>query len=336
MRNTSHLTTRIVSATAFSVLLFAACSKSNTADTSAGAATEATTETAGADTQVPPTAATTVGAIETTAASMQLQSDGQTAATATSEPTDMPPRELLTQAAIAFPIKAGQTNNWREAITELIGPRYAEYQASRTRYGLDRQTTVLQSTPMGDFAVIYMEGPDLDKTTQTMAKSPDTWDIAWRELTTGLHGADFNDPNALRIDEHLVLNTGDLTPDESVGLQPMNFMIPIKPEGAKDLKGRLDQIMTQKATEYRAARRGIGVAEEKVFLQNTAIGPALIVHWLAKDPKVSLSALADSKDPFDTWFFGEFSAQHLVDTAFLKSMLANNTLIADYPHAENK
>jgi PBP1b-binding outer membrane lipoprotein LpoB len=74
MRRASHLTTRIVSATTFSLLLFAACSKSNTADTSSGAALKATTEAAGAETQVPATAATAVGVFETTAASMQLQS----------------------------------------------------------------------------------------------------------------------------------------------------------------------------------------------------------------------------------------------------------------------
>jgi hypothetical protein len=316
--------TRIVSATGISMLLFAACSKGNSKDPVAIAGTQATTAT---DTTAVLTSETTA-VLSTSPSQATAQMTTETVAQA----QVTAPRELITQAAIAFPIKTGQTSNWRAAITELIGPRYAEYEASRTRYGLTRQTTVLQSTPMGDFAVIYMEGPDLDKTTQTMAKSPDQWDIAWRELTTGLHGANFNDPNALRIDEHLVLNTGDLNAAESVGLQPMNFMIPIKPEGAKDLRRRLAQVMTEQPNEYRSARLAIGIDEEKVFLQNTAVGPALIVHWLAKDPAASLAALADSKDPFDLSFFGEFSAQHLVDTGFLKSMLAKNTLIADYPH----
>ena len=238
----------------------------------------------------------------------------------------------VTQAAIAFPIAAGQTENWKATLADLIGPRYSEYQASRARYGLDQQTTTLQSTPMGDFAVIYMEGADLDKTTEVMATSPDTWDVRWRDMTTGLHGADFNDPNALKIDVHLVLNTGDLTTAQKVGLKPLGFMIPLKEDGAREMKQRLDDVLATRGDEYRRSRTKLGIAEEKVFLEKTAVGPALVVYWEAKDPVACLQALATSTDPFDTWFTKEFYNQHLVDPGFLEGMIAKNTLIADYPH----
>jgi hypothetical protein len=248
------------------------------------------------------------------------------AAPAAAQPTP------VTQAAIAFPIAAGQTENWKAALADLIGPRYSEYQASRARYGLDQQTTTLQSTPMGDFAIIYMEGADLNKTTEVMATSPDTWDVKWRDMTTGLHGADFNDPNALKIDAHLVLNTGDLTAAQKVGLKPLGFMIPLKEDGARDMRQRLDEVLATKGDEYRRSRTKLGIAEEKVFLEKTAIGPALVVYWEAIDPVASLQALAASTDPFDTWFAKEFYNQHLVDSGFLAGMFAKNTLIADFPH----
>jgi hypothetical protein len=239
----------------------------------------------------------------------------------------------VTQAAIAFPIAPGQTENWKAALADLIGPRYDEYESSRTRYGLDQQTTTLQSTPMGDFAVIYMEGADLDNTTQVMATSPDDWDVKWRDMTTGLHGTDFNDPNELKIDVHLVLNTGDLTAAQKVGLQPLNFMIPLKDEaGARAMRQRLDEVMTAWGDEYRQSRANIGVAEERVFLEMTAVGPALVVYWEAKDPAASLRTLATSTAPFDVWFANEFYEQHLVDSGFLEQMLSKNVLIADYPH----
>jgi hypothetical protein len=241
-------------------------------------------------------------------------------------------RARVTQAAIAFPIAPGQTENWKAALADLIGPRYGEYQASRIRYGLDQQTTTLQSTPMGDFAVIYMEGADLNKTTEVMATSPASWDVKWRDMTTGLHGADFSDPNALRIDVHLVLNTGDLNLEQKVGLKPLGFMIPLKEDGAREMRQRFEDVMASKGDDYRRSRAKLGIAEEKVFLEKTAIGPALVVYWEAKDPVASLQALTTSSDPFDTWFANEFYNQHLVDSGFLAGMFAKNVLIADYPH----
>lgn len=318
----------LAAAVAIGITGIAACGSN-----SATPVTQATASTAAAPpkaAETPTTVTTTTVTPATAAPTVPVAPSSTIGTTSAPAPVAAQPAKV-TQAAIAFPIAAGQTENWKAALADLIGPRYSEYQTSRTRYGLDQQTTTLQSTPMGDFAIIYMEGADLNTTTELMATSPEPWDVKWRDMTTGLHGADFNDPNALKIDVHLVLNTGDLTATQKVGLKPFGFMIPLKEEGAREMKQRLDDVLATKGDEYRRSRNKLGIAEEKVFLEKTAIGPALVVYWEAQDPIASLQALTASTDPFDTWFANEFYNQHLVDAGFLAGMFAKNTLIADYP-----
>lgn len=97
----------------------------------------------------------------------------------------------LTEAAIAIPIHAGQTEAWQQALAELTGPRYDEYDRSRRRMGLTSQTTFLQRSPRGDLALVHLTGPDIYATFDTMARSQDPWDVKWRALTQDLHGLDF-------------------------------------------------------------------------------------------------------------------------------------------------
>jgi hypothetical protein len=83
-------------------------------------------------------------------------------------------QEVLTEAAIAAPIRANRTAAWEAALHELAGPRYEEYRASRTRFGLTSQTTFLQHTPMGDLALIHLTGPDVHRAFHAMSSSRDS------------------------------------------------------------------------------------------------------------------------------------------------------------------
>lgn len=244
---------------------------------------------------------------------------------------DAHPSEPLTQAAVLFPIDAGELGNWQDALADLIGPRYDEYESSRRRYGLTQQTTVLQGTPMGSFALIYMEGPDLRETSQLMATSPQEWDIAWREMTTDLHGVDFDNPDELVFDVQLVLDTGNISEREKADTTPFNFFIPLNPTNTADLEAKFDEIMTNRAEEYVAARQAIGVVEEKVFLQNTAVGPGLVIYWESIDPATSLQQLRTSEEPFDIWFAEQFVDNHGVPLNIMDGIWSQNALIADFP-----
>jgi len=60
----------------------------------------------------------------------------------------------------AAPILAGKTDAWKKAVAEIKGPRKAEYEESRRRLGVTREVASLQSTPQGDFVVVFVEAAD--------------------------------------------------------------------------------------------------------------------------------------------------------------------------------
>ena len=61
--------------------------------------------------------------------------------------------------AAAFPILPGKTEDWRAWMAEANGARRAEFEASRAEHGI-HERAYLQHTPMGDLAIVTMEGKD--------------------------------------------------------------------------------------------------------------------------------------------------------------------------------
>lgn len=60
----------------------------------------------------------------------------------------------------AVPVLPGRTDAWKAALAEMKGPRKAEYEESRRRLGVRREVVSLQSTPQGDFVVVFLEAAD--------------------------------------------------------------------------------------------------------------------------------------------------------------------------------
>lgn len=54
--------------------------------------------------------------------------------------------------------------------------------------------------------------------------------------------------------------------------------------------------------EYEASRKRLGISEEKVWVQRTPIGHAIVVYWETEDPQRTLREIADSQDEFDKRF----------------------------------
>ena len=83
--------------------------------------------------------------------------------------------------AIAFPLRAGKTEEWRAWIAEILGPRRSEYEAFSRRVGLGTQRAYLQHTPHGDQAIIYLEGDDLQRTFQLLRTAQDPFPVLVRQ-----------------------------------------------------------------------------------------------------------------------------------------------------------
>jgi hypothetical protein len=78
---------------------------------------------------------------------------------------------------IWLPLQPGQAEAARALAAECIGPRYAEYDASERRIGLQAENWYLQHTPAGDTFVIVIEGPDLNASVGAFVASQDPFDV---------------------------------------------------------------------------------------------------------------------------------------------------------------
>lgn len=235
----------------------------------------------------------------------------------------------MTEVGIAVPIAPGKTATWRQLIEDLTGPRYAEYEASRKRFALTAQTTFLQQTPMGDFAVIHLTGPDVHASFHAMTSSPAEWDVKWRELTTDVHGIDFNKGERVfpKVSFAYSMESGDPT-----NTQQFMFIAPLGKDGARRLRAVAQDLMGPRHGEYVRARANLGIRREAVFLESTAMGDAAVFYWLADDPKASLRRLASSTDPFDAWLRGEAEQIHPIPLAQIVEIASRNELVGEYPH----
>jgi hypothetical protein len=54
--------------------------------------------------------------------------------------------------------------------------------------------------------------------------------------------------------------------------------------------------------EYEESRRRLGISEEKIWVQRTPIGQALVVYWDTEDPQRTLREIANAQDEFGKRF----------------------------------
>jgi hypothetical protein len=241
--------------------------------------------------------------------------------------TNQAQEAAMTEVGIAVPIAPGRTEAWRLSIEELTGPRYAEYESSRKRFGLTSQTTFLQKTPMGDFAVIHLTGPDVHASFHAMSTSRDDWDVKWRDLTLDLHGVDFAKGEQVLPK----VMPAFATEGASTAGQQFMFLAPLGSTGRHRIGEIAKAVMGPQHDEYVRARRRIGVQREAVFLESTSMGDAAVFYWIADDPVASLKRLAASTEPFDRWMLGEAEKAHPISLAAITAIASSNVLVGQYP-----
>ena len=82
------------------------------------------------------------------------------------------------------------------------------------------------------------------------------------------------------------------------------FALPILP-GQEDVVRRMGEAVSgsgELREAYEESRKRLGINEEKVWVQRTPIGQAVIVYWETEDPQRTLREMADSQDEFDKRF----------------------------------
>lgn len=87
-------------------------------------------------------------------------------------------------------------------------------------------------------------------------------------------------------------------------MAPFAFVLPILP-GQEEVVRRMGESVSgpgELRQAYEESRKRLGISEEKVWVQRTPIGQAMIVYWETEDPQRMLREIADSQDEFDKRF----------------------------------
>jgi hypothetical protein len=79
------------------------------------------------------------------------------------------------------------------------------------------------------------------------------------------------------------------------------FVLPVLPGQEENIRHLSEAIggSGPLREEYEASCRRLGINEEKVWVQRTPIGQAVVVYWETEDPQRALRAMADSQDEVD-------------------------------------
>ncbi len=98
--------------------------------------------------------------------------------------------------AIGFvvPIPPGKVEEHRQLDEELMGSRREEFQASRKRLGIHRESAWHQETPDGTVAVVYIEADDPGAAMAGMGSSEEPFDRWFRERISDIIGLDLTQP----------------------------------------------------------------------------------------------------------------------------------------------
>lgn len=96
-----------------------------------------------------------------------------------------------TPYALIAPIVKGKEAQWKQVLSDISGPKKAEWEASRKALGIHKEMVWLQKTPMGDVAVVYFDAKD---PSVIMAPPKSDFDKWFMTQLTEVHGFKMDGP----------------------------------------------------------------------------------------------------------------------------------------------
>lgn len=100
----------------------------------------------------------------------------------------------MASLAMALPVKPGQADRLRAFCEEVVGSRKSEFEATEQRIGLTREEWYLQRTPMGDLAIVRVEGLDPRAALARFAQSEEPFDVWFKQEVAEITSVDPNQP----------------------------------------------------------------------------------------------------------------------------------------------
>ena len=95
--------------------------------------------------------------------------------------------------AAAFPISPGKTDQFRRFMTELNGPRRADYETWAQRFDAHWQV-FLQQTPQGDLVLVTAEGANPAQSFQQLGTATDAFTQWFVQQVQDIRGVDLRQP----------------------------------------------------------------------------------------------------------------------------------------------
>ena len=207
---------------------------------------------------------------------------------------------MVHNAAVAFPVLPGKTEDEVRSIATMLQSRPDEYRESRANGGVELERVYYMQTPMGDFVIAYLEGTKpIGEALGTPATSGLEIDNEFVRLVKELHGVDLSTPPPGPAPETLANWSDPSVTERRAGLA---FTAPILP-GA-DQRGRdfCKEAWGTRVAELQASRRELGVSREVVTLQTTPHGQVVNVYLEGTEPAEGNRKFAASTSAFDVWF----------------------------------
>lgn len=97
-------------------------------------------------------------------------------------------RSEISGIVLTFPILPGKVEAWRRFCQELAGSRRKQYESSRQRLGITRESMALMETSFGATAVTTLEAVDIARVLKLLIVSDHAFDVWYRARLNELHG----------------------------------------------------------------------------------------------------------------------------------------------------
>jgi len=199
--------------------------------------------------------------------------------------------------AIVVPVLPGKD---ARSVPLVMRDRMAEYEQSRARAGITMERAYEQPTPMGTFAVGYLESDhDFAETMGAIASSDLPVDRAFMDALKDVHGFDFTAPPPGPPPELL----GDWSdPQVSQRKRGLAFCAPLVPGRTEAGRAFINEAFTTRRDELTESRRALGQNREVVIVNSTPQGDVACVYVEGDDPVEANRRFAASTAAYDVWF----------------------------------
>ncbi|HZS13490.1 MAG TPA: hypothetical protein VFC09_02725 [Candidatus Dormibacteraeota bacterium] len=205
----------------------------------------------------------------------------------------------MARYAFPVPVLPGKV---AASVAGVYTGRQAEYEESRRQKGITLERVYLMPTPMGEFAIPYLESEqDFATTFNLIATSDLPIDRDFRAAVLEVHGVDVTQPPPGPPPE-VVGHWRDPDVTSTDRRKGLTFISPLQPGKTDVGRAFAQQAFTDRVAEHTASRRALGITQETVTLNSGPDGDVVCVYLEGHDPADGNNRFSASNAPYDLWF----------------------------------